>query len=174
MSQYLEKELSFVFPDDLNWEELDKKGLQIPRGMSLVDLVIEREHDVLLVEIKDPSHSGAPQSERDKYIQRLLNNSLISEELVPKVRDSYTYLHLMKRDNKPFKYIVLLGLDAFDEKSRKGVLASLKDRLFYQVKKEADIPWRREHISDCIILTIDTWNNIFTDWPITRTGEVSS
>ena len=109
-------DLQFEFPDDLIWDELDKQGVKLPEKMKFVDLVIERENDVLLVEIKDPSHGKCPPAERDAYYQRLKDNSVLKTELTPKARDSYTYLHLMKRDSKPFKYVVLIGLDAFDQR----------------------------------------------------------
>ncbi|MFZ4745135.1 MAG: hypothetical protein ACOYL0_16135, partial [Limnohabitans sp.] len=50
-------ELLFNFPDGLNWSELDKQDVKLPVQMKFVDLVIERENDILLIEIKDPSHS---------------------------------------------------------------------------------------------------------------------
>ena len=57
-------ELVFHFPDGLNKEELDKQGVKLPVQMKLVDLVIERENDILLVEIKDPSHSRSQEQDR--------------------------------------------------------------------------------------------------------------
>ncbi|MCF6837818.1 hypothetical protein L4L63_29250, partial [Klebsiella pneumoniae] len=50
-------ELLFNFPDGVSWSELDKQGVKLPVRMKFVDLVIERDQDILLVEIKDPSHS---------------------------------------------------------------------------------------------------------------------
>ncbi len=93
-----EAELLFSFPDGLTWSELDKQGVKLPVKMKFVDLVIERERDILLVEIKDPSHSRSPDKERNSYLKRLANNSVLADELTPKARDSYLYLHLMERD----------------------------------------------------------------------------
>ena len=44
-------ELLFQFPDNLPWDELDKHGVKLPVQMKFVDLVIERETDILLVDI---------------------------------------------------------------------------------------------------------------------------
>ena len=60
-------ELLFNFPDGLTWNELDRQGVKLPVKMKFVDLVIERERDILLVEIKDPSHSRSPDKERNAY-----------------------------------------------------------------------------------------------------------
>ena len=64
-------ELLFDFPDGLNRSELDKQGVKLPVRMKFVDLVIERERDILLVEIKDPSHSRSLDKERNTYLKRL-------------------------------------------------------------------------------------------------------
>lgn len=161
-------ELLFQFPDELEWDELDKQGVKLPVRMKFVDLVIEREADVLLIEIKDPSHSKSPDKERNSYLKRLSDNSILTQELTPKALDSYTFLHLMARDSKPFKYIVLLGLDAFDVTQQKAVLTGFKDRLLADIRCEASEPWKRKHIADCAVLSVESWNENFPSWPVTR------
>lgn len=161
-------ELIFEFPDDLKWDELDKQGVKLPVRMKFVDLVIERENDVLLVEIKDPSHSKSPDKKRNSYLKRLSDNSVLTQELTPKARDSYSFLHLMERDGKPFKYIVLIGLDAFDAEQQKAVLAGFKDRLLADIRCEAYEAWKRKHIADCAVLSVNAWNEYFPQWPVTR------
>ena len=161
-------DLEFSFPDALIWEELDRQGIRLPVQMKFVDLVIERDTDILLVEIKDPSNKRAPAEAQKDYFKRLSDNSIVTQELTPKARSSYTFLHLMERDAKPFKYVVLLGLDAFDSEQQKALLAGFKDRLLADIRCETDKPWRRQHIADCVVLSVDTWNKIFADWPVTR------
>lgn len=177
-------ELEFSFPDDLKWEELDKQGVKLPMKMKLVDIVIERESDVLLVEVKDPSvskslakdpsASKSLDAERERYYKRLSNNSVLTEELTPKARDSYTFLHLMERDGKLFKYIVLLGLEAFDAQRQKGLLSGFKDRLLADIRFEAYEPWKRKHIEDCVVMSVEGWNQHFPDWPVARVTGLSS
>jgi hypothetical protein len=161
-------ELLFEFPDDLHWDELDKQGVRLPVNMKFVDLVIEREADILLVEIKDPSISKCPEKERNSYLRRLKNDSVLTQELTPKARDSYSYLHLMERDVKPFKYVVLIGLDAFDPTLQKALLAGFKDRLLADIRFESYEAWKRQHIADCAVLSVETWNEVFPTWPVAR------
>lgn len=161
-------ELLFEFPDGVKRSELDVQGVKLPIKMQLVDLVIERDQDTLLIEIKDPSHSRSPFKERKAYWKRLENNSVLSEELTPKARDSYLYMHLMERDAKPFKYIVLLGLDAYAPDLQKGLLANFKDRLLANIREESFEAWRRKHIADCVVLSVDSWNQRFPDWQVRR------
>ncbi len=161
-------DLQFSFPDDLQWDELDKQGVKLPEKMKFVDIVIERENDTLLVEIKDPSHARSPDTERNSYLKRLKDNSVLTKDLTPKVRDSYTFLHLMERDTKPFKYIVLVGLDAFNSETQKALLGGFKDRLLTDIRCEATEPWKRQHIADCLVMSVSIWNQNFPVWPIIR------
>lgn len=173
VASYSEKQLHFFFPDNLGWEELDRQDVQLPMGMQLVDLVIERECDTLMIEIKDPSDTRAKDKDRNKYLKRLKDNSVITTELTPKARDSYTWLHLMERDEKPIKYIVLLGLDAFEPQEQKAVLGNFKDRLLANLRKENEAPWKRKYVQDCVVLTVDMWNKVFSDWPLKRISTIS-
>ncbi len=161
-------ELLFHFPDELSWNELDIQGVKLPVRMKFVDLVIEREHDILLVEIKDPSHSKSLNEQRNSYLKRLRDNSVLTDELTPKARDSYLYLHLMERDGKPFKYVVLLGLDAFDPNIQKAVMTGFKDRLLADIRQESFEAWKRKHITDCVVLSVESWNQVFPQWSVRR------
>jgi len=167
-------DLEFSFPEDLVWDELDRQGVKLPVQMKFVDLVIERDEDILLVEIKDPSNKDVPVSERASYFRRLSDNSILTQELTPKVRGSYTFLHLMERDAKPFKYVVLLGLDAFNPAQQQALLTGFKDRLLADIRCETDMPWRRQHIADCVVLSVNIWNKIFADWPVTRVSAAAA
>ena len=161
-------ELLFNFPDGLSWSELDKQGVKLPVRMKFVDLVIERDTDILLVEIKDPSHSRSPDKERNTYLKRLSDNSILTQELTPKARDSYLYMHLIERDLKPFKYVVLLGLDAFDPEHQKAIMFGFKDRLLADIREESFEAWKRKHIADCMVLSVESWNKYFPDWSLRR------
>jgi uncharacterized protein YihD (DUF1040 family) len=167
-------DLEFNFPEGLEWNELDRQGVKLPVRMKFVDLVIERERDILLIEIKDPSHSKSPDENRNQYLKGLADNSILTQELTPKARDSYLYLHLMEKDEKPFKYIVLIGLDAFDPEKQKAVLAGFKDRLMADIRCESFEAWKRKHISDCVVLSVDTWNKTFPDWPVSRIADAQA
>lgn len=161
-----EAELEFTFPGSLRIQKLDQQGVAQPKGMAFVDLVIEKEKQTLLVEIKDPSHSKALPKDQAKYLRRIQSHELINEELTPKARDSYTYLHLMARDGKPFVYVVLLGLDVFSNES--AILLGFKDRLLRRLRQETDTPWARHYIHDCAVMSVTNWNAAFPEWPIRR------
>ncbi len=129
-----EGEFEIDFPPAVNVERLDVQGLPLPHGMRLVDFTVEEKHRCILLEIKDPSIGAASPANRQQFAKTMLTNVLINENLTPKARDSYTYLHLMKRDQKPFVYIVLMGVEAFP--NEKALLVGFKDRLLARLHKE--------------------------------------
>lgn len=166
MNRYKEGELLFDFNSAGKVEKLDEKGVPMPSDMKLVDFVVEEDARMLLIEIKDPSHSKTPAKGREEYIKKLGGNQLISEELVPKIRGAYTYLHLMKRDSKPFLYVVVFGLDRYP--NEKALLIGFKERLLKRILHEGKEPWKRQYIKDCIVVTIDGWNEHFKNYPAVR------
>ena len=169
MAHIQEGELAFDFSAATYVERLDAQGKPLPRGMALVDFVVEEDTRVLLVEIKDPSQARVPERERKAFAGKMKGQTLIHEELVPKARDSYTFLHLMARDTKPFLYVVLLGLDEFP--NDRALLPSFKDRLLRRLRHEAQEPWRREYVTDCVVVTLETWSKHFSHFRISRNPE---
>ena len=165
---YQEKELLFTFAEGTAWRVLDRQGIRLPVGMALVDFVIERDDHILFVEIKDPSHSQMLDGERFEYAQRLRDGSVLSNELTPKARDSYAHEHLMGRDDKPIRYVVVIGLDAFSHSIQLGILGNFSDRLYNSLRQEGELPWVREHIQQCIVLSIEKWNERYPEYRIQR------
>lgn len=160
-----EGELIFIFLAILV-EKLDRQDKPKPEGMCLVDFVIEETDKIFLIEIKDPCRRKAPESNKKAFLKQLKQKTLINKSLVPKARDSYTYLHLMERDNKPFFFVVVLGLDhlKFDE----ALLLTFQDRLRERIRKEAAEPWKRKYIKDCIVVTTENWPKYFPEYGIAR------
>jgi hypothetical protein len=140
----------FDFSNARNAEKLDAPGKRIPHGMSFVDFVVETDEETWLIEVKDPPKNAIAASEREKFLSSLQGDALINQHLVPKCRDSYTFLHLMRRDERPFLYFVLLGLG-----SEAALMLGLKDRLLKRLRQESDMPWARRYVRDCIVVNID-------------------
>ena len=140
-----EGELVFDFSRALRVEKLDKQARGVPSG------------------------AGASERHGKAFASKLRNDTLIHQNLVPKARDSYAFLHLMARDIKPFLYVVLLGMEQvrFDH----HLLGSFKDRLFGRVRHEADVPWRRHYVTDCVVATVSDWTSAFPNYPLARVSE---
>jgi hypothetical protein len=134
--------------------------------MALVDFVVEETSRMLLIEIKDPSQRPVPEKERQRFTRAMQHQTLIYEELVPKARDSYTFLHLMARDTQPVVYVVLLGLDQLPVDP--VLLSSFKDRLLQRIRHEAQEPWQRQYVTDCVVVTPGTWSTYFPAYALSR------
>jgi hypothetical protein len=173
-----EGELTFDF-GAASFEKPDAKGSAKPEGMKFVDFIIEEEKRLILLEVKDPSRMpkgddaraiAAIERERRDFVGHLKNNGWIYDELTPKARDTYTYLHLMTRDRKPILYVVLLSVHLlpFDAIP---LLPNFRDRLLGRLRKEMEQPWLREYVEDCLILTETTWSVAFPQYPLTRVSQ---
>ncbi len=173
--KYQEGELKFDFTAAKSVEKLDDSKRKLPTGMQFVDFVVEDDARILLIEVKDPSCSakGAnPQAEaaitksRTDFMKKIANDSLIAQELTPKARDSYTYLHLMKKDSRPMLFAFLLGAEKLTLDP--ALLLGFKERLLARLRHEADQPWSRNYMTDCIVLTESNWTTVFPQYPVVR------
>lgn len=135
--------------DFVSMARLDQQGDPTPHGMSLVDWVLDHSKYRLLVEIKDPSNPAATPDKRADFANRIRSEGLVNETLVPKCRDSYTYLHLMAQDDKPMVYVVVLGgeLLRLDAAAR----LALQDRVNRRLRQEAARPWERQYVVGCVV-----------------------
>ncbi|MHB1606598.1 MAG: hypothetical protein ACYCTV_09450 [Leptospirales bacterium] len=164
----------FDFSRSLAWERFDLMGRPVPQGMSLVDFLVEEPERLILIEVKDPF----PPPGRGDLFQKRSKGSvwpegegfrmdrLIHQSLVPKMRDSYTYLHLMGRDTKPVLYVVLLGLDRILQ--RFDLLVVIKDRLLSRLGQEGHLPWKRPYVRNCLVLDPAGWRTAFPEYPLVR------
>ena len=170
------REGSFELTFDAPADRLDAPGRTQPEGMKLVDLVVEQAESILLVEIKDPSSPEIPDRARASrlaaFAESMRGEELIAHGLVPKARDSYCFLHLMRRDTKPMIYVVLLGLEAHEHEA--ALLLGFKDRLLKRLRHEADRPWKRQYIKDCVVLTEKRWPEVFPEHELRRVPDAGT
>ena len=161
-----EGEIAVDFSSATHHFRLDEQGVARPEGMKLVDFVVEDEHRIMLVEIKDPSDAGTTDKDRLAFARKLQTNLLVNADLTPKARDSYCYLHLMEQDKKPCLLVFLLGLEALN--AEPALLMGLRERLLQRLRHESDQPWVRHYVSDCVVVGLDGWNKAFPMYPAVR------
>ena len=167
MIDFDEKNLRFNFASALAARKMDSQGVGLPVGMMLVDFLVEEDDKKLLIEVKDPSHPQARSRQQTAFIKELESDGLINGKLVPKARDSYTYLHLMAEDNKPMVFVVVLGIDGL-VKDPRALLLAFKERLLQRIRQESDQAWVRQYIRDCVVLTVGDWNTYFPQYTVSR------
>lgn len=150
-------------------EKLDQPGRPLPQGMAFADFVVGESASTLMVEIKDPSNPGAGPEQIEEWRRQLTTNGLVCDQLTPKARDSYTYLHLMEQDDKPIDFVFLLGAERLN--LGRGELSNLRDRLERQIRQESDRPWARKYIQRCVVVDVEGWRKHFSSYPIRRQSE---
>ena len=126
-----------------------------------------------MIEVKDPLPDSLPTSHRKSVIHRELKkiktDELVNQSLVPKARSSYSFLHLMKRDSKPFDFIFCTGADRLG--ITKELLLNFRDRLTARLRKETSIAWKRQYIRECYVFTEKEWNQYVKQYPLVRSPE---
>ena len=162
-----EGELRFTFGEDWAASRLDERGVPVPHGMAFVDFVAEGVNEIVLIEVKDPSASRIEEGRRS-FASRLAGQELVNEHLAPKARDSYTYLHLMRRDAKRMRLVVALGLDGMSV--QEPLLMALNDRLRRRLQQEARQPWKREYMTSCLVVPIGKFGDALPGCTAVRTG----
>jgi hypothetical protein len=161
-----EGDIRLDFSKAVSARRLLEKGAMKPECMSFVDFVVDDGFQTLLIEVKDPSNPNAPQREIDSFESKIRKRTLVAEVLAPKARDSYTFEHLMKRDQKPFVFVLLIGSErlAADD----AVMSGLERDLLERLRKETDVEWVRQYVQDCVVVTTANWNRVFQEYPMTR------
>ena len=152
MTTLEEGALRFAFGDPWRAEQFDVPGHSFPRGVLPVDFIAESSDEIVLVEIKDPSAPGAREQDRCAFVRKMQTKELTHQELAPKAHTSYCYLHLMARDTKPVRYLVVIGTERLS--IQPPLLMSLADRLRERLGKETDTAWKRNYVSACNVVRV--------------------
>lgn len=170
--EFTERDLVFDFTGAERVLKLDEQGLKqdAAHGLKLVDFAIRERDRLVLVEVKDPNDSLARPEDSRHYARKLRHRGFVREDLAPKCRDSYCYLHLMGEDDVPLWFVLLLGVREGD-----GVgpaeLTALGDLLQHGLRCETHVPWRRQYVEAAIVATPDTWGQWFP-YPVRRVPQI--
>ena len=150
MTTFREGELEVTFGDAWRAEYFDRPDVGWPRGIAPVDFIAEGRDEIVLLEVKDPSASGATYDQRQRFVRDMRARVFTHDVLAPKARSSYGFLHLMARDTKPMRFVVAVGIERLP--IQPVLLEHLAERLRRRVKREGPDPWKREYVSACTIV----------------------
>lgn len=172
MTPIEEEDLVFTFPSEWRAEKLDRKGVTQPSGLMLVDFVLDLGDRLVLLEIKDPSNPRATEASRNGFVDAMRSKGLVNDTLTPKARDSYCFLHLMARDDRPLHLIVAVGTERLSMQTL--LLTQLADRLRQRLRKEADAPWSRQYIEQCDVIDINELSRLLPGVTLHRKSSAAS
>jgi hypothetical protein len=169
-----EGELVFDFSAAINSDQFDDKDThKLSHCMKAVDFIVEWDNEFWFVEVKDPSNSKIPseirRNELKKFIAKINNETLFSNELGPKIKDSFLYLHLSKKlPSKPMKYLVLLAIGNLDPAL---LLRSMEDlKRSSCLLGPGNSAWENHYVEEALVFNEQTWNEKLKKCPVKRSG----
>ncbi len=168
----IEGELEFDFRKAIRAERFDEeKRHRMSHCMKAVDFLVEWPDALWFIEVKDPSKSSIPDhlsnKERRNFIERMKKKVLFHEELGPKAKDSFLYLHLMGEvPEKPIKYFVLLALRELDKALLSFSARELKQASCLIGPNNSE--WRNRYICAAAVYNLETWNQHLGHCPVRR------
>ncbi|HIE39950.1 MAG TPA: hypothetical protein EYP76_00780 [Thiomicrorhabdus sp.] len=126
--------------------------------MKAVDFIIECEDKWVFIEVKDykvPNQSCPTDFSQQEEKDKLLKN------LVGKYRDTFLYRWAEGKIDKPVQYICLINI----EKPLVSYLMNELQRKLPAGKK--GLRWRYGIAQSAVVVNIESWNEKFSDWPVT-------
>lgn len=161
------RDLSFKFPDGADAFVFDQMKPQLPNfhgidEMARVDFIVELSNEILFIEVKDPSNPNA-RLEGIKKFYDSLNDNTLCENFAKKFMDSFVYRWAENKVTKPVHYLCLVTIDSEQ-------LQNLTDQIINKLPP-IGIPvarWQRSFLQNCQVFNIETWNENFPKWPVSR------
>ena len=167
-----EGDLEIDFTDEIEALIFDQmKGKTLPdyhgvAEMYRVDFVVEFETRIVFVEIKDPGNPKAQVKGLEKFWEELKNGSL-SRTFANKFVDSFLYRWAEEKIHKPVDYLNIITLDDA------ALLINFSDEIRKVIPPMGKtVPrWRRQLVENCQVFNLETWNETFPGWPVTRLNQ---
>jgi hypothetical protein len=116
LSELEEGDLIFSFDAPAPAIRFDNQATHgIGHGMKRVDFIVEEANNTLLIEVKDPENRRIPPGRativRQKFRRSLRSGSFFRSQIVPKLKDTLTYLALSHRAPVgDITYVVVVAL----------------------------------------------------------------
>jgi len=162
-----EGSLEFEFKNAINgfkFDEMDNSSSNyhgLSHCMKGVDFVIEFDDYWLFVEVKDPDHPDTTEERVNKFKEKAISGSLISD-LVLKYRDTFLYHWAENKTEKQIMYVCLITLEC-------ALISKLMSDLKRQLPEGSpNTRWKRPIAQSSVIANIDTWNASFKQWSVNR------
>ena len=165
MTVFTEGNLQVNFDGTVSVRKFDDNSHGLNHCMKAVDFIVELPDRYFYVEFKDPQHPRAPAGEAEEYRNRLMSQQ-IDEEFKYKFRDSFLYELGLDRANKPIYFVVLIALDTLTSADMLQRQEALERKLPLQGPN--DQPWPRPLVNSCAVLNINSWNNLFPEFQVSR------
>ncbi len=162
-----ERDLEIEFTDAIDGLVFDQMKPKQPNfhgvsEMHRVDFVVEFDEAIIFVEIKDPCNPNA-QARGLKKFKKELNDGTLSSTFASKFIDSFFYRWAEDKLSKSVHYLCLVTLDA-------ELLPNFSDEIAKKIPSvnKTSNRWQRHPVGTCQVFNIETWNENFPKWPVSR------
>lgn len=162
-----ERDIEIEFTDAIDGLIFDqmKSGQPNYHGigeMHRVDFIVEFEEAIVFVEVKDPGNPNAQAKGLEKFHNEL-NDGTLSSTFAAKFIDSFFYRWAEDRLSKTVHYLSLVTLEG-------EVLPNFSDEIAKKLPPagKSSVRWKRHPVQNCQVFNIETWNENFPKWPVTR------
>lgn len=136
--------------------------------MHRVDFIVELEEAILFVEVKDPDNPKAQEKGLKKFRDEL-NDGTLSSTFASKFIDSFFYRWAEDKLSKTVHYLSLVTLES-------EVLPNFSDEIAKKLPPVGKVSprWGRHPVQNCQVFNLETWNENFPKWPVTRVAAVAA
>lgn len=167
MNKLYESGLQIDFIGALNAMKFDQNDSSLPeyhdlQNMPRVDFIVEIEDAIYLIEVKDPGRPDAVDVGGTKLLKKIVNGTL-EASLVEKYIFSFFFRWAENKLEKSVHYVSLITLESA---LLQPIIEGLDKHLAILSKKS--IRWSREPLMSYQVHNLETWREVFPNWPVTR------
>ncbi len=146
--------------DQNNPELLGYHDLQ---NMPRVDFIVETEDAIYFIEVKDPGRPDAMDAGSTRLLKKIVDGT-IEASLIEKYLFSFFFRWAERCLEKSVHYISLITLES---PLLQPIIDGLERHLANLLVKKST-RWTRDPLVSCQVHNIETWRQVFPNWPITR------
>ncbi|MDD4950490.1 hypothetical protein [Sulfuricurvum sp.] len=165
-----ENDLRFDFTNAIDAFVFDQMNPSLPNyhgvnNMSRVDFIVELDNAILFVEVKDPDHPDSTLEILERFLTKLENGKL-GNIFASKFIDTFLYRWAEDKLIKPVYYLSLVTLD-------NAQVIQLSDEIVRKLPPlgVAAPRWKKQLFENCQVFNINTWNENFPNWQVTRISQ---
>ena len=166
-----ENDLRFDFSNAIDAFVFDQMDSSLPNyhgvnNMSRVDFIVELNEAILFVEVKDPNHPDSTPEILERFLNKL-DNGKLGATFASKFMHTFLYRWAEEKLTKPIHYLSLVTLDS-------AQVINLSDDIIRKTPPlGVTVPrWRKQLFENCQVFNIDTWNDNFPSWQVTRISQL--
>ena len=162
-----ERDIEIDFTDAIDTLIFDQMKSDLPNyhgigDLHRVDFIVELDNAILFVEVKDPGNPKAQENGLKKF-QDELNDGTLSSTFASKFIDSFFYRWAEDKLSKTVYYLSLVTFEC-------EVLPNFSDEIAKKLSPagKSSPRWQRHPVQNCQVFNLETWNENFPKWPVTR------